>query len=139
MKFIYAFIALIALSSNCSAQTLSVRCKFSDGQVTDFDKGNPNTIRASDLSELVFDQIDLTKNTARLIGNVGAETLRAFKGFDSIHLIEATASGNMNITTIFMPLKSKNQSIFAVVHSRHVNTATGPFPSQYLGFCSKLL
>jgi len=139
MKSIIILLAAITLSLHSVAQTLSVRCKFSDGQVTDFDKGVPSTVKTNDLSELVFDQIDTKKGTARLIGNQGAGTIQVFRGMESIHLIEATDSGNMNITTIFLSTKIKSQTTFPVVHSRHVSTYTGPLPSQYVGVCSKLL
>ena len=139
MKLIIVFVTAIVLSSHSVAQTLSVRCKFSDGQATDFDKGVPRTIKTNDMSELVFDQIDTKKGTARLIGNLGAETIQVFRGMESIHLIEATDTGNMNITTIYVSAKSKSQSTFPVVHSRHINTHSGPLPSQYVGICSKLL
>ena len=91
------------------------------------------------MSELVFDQIDVAKNSARLIGNLGAETIRAIEGSDSIHLIEFSNSGNMNITTIFGTNKARSTRTFPVVHSRHIMTPTGAFPSQYLGLCTKLL
>jgi hypothetical protein len=139
MKALIVILTAIIFSSQSFAQTLSVRCKFSDGQATDFDKGVPRAVKTNDMSELVFDQIDTKKGTARLIGNQGAGTIQVFRGMESIHLIEATESGNMNITTIYVSTKIKNQSSFPVVHSRHTNTYTGPLPSQYVGVCSKLL
>ena len=39
-------------------------------------------------TELIFDQIDKTKQTARLIGNAGAAQIQAIEGDESIHLIE---------------------------------------------------
>lgn len=117
-------------------QSMSFRCKFSDGQVVEFDKGTPRASRSSDLSELIFDQIDSKSNTARLIGNIGAETVRAIHGPNFVHLVEITATGNMNITTIFIPQAIQRTGIAQVVHSRHVNTPTGPLPSQYVGLCT---
>lgn len=130
---------IILLSSVVQAQTLSVRCKFVEGQVTNFEGGSPETVRKNDFSDMVFDQIDLSTNTARLIGNIGTETVRAIKGLDSVHLIEVTSSGNINITTIFFLAAVKAPFNLPVVHSRHVNILGKPLPSQYVGLCTKLL
>ncbi len=138
MKWIVVVLSFLFLFHSAQAQTLSVRCKFSNGQATNFDAGIPQTNRTNDLDELLFDQIDIKKGRARLIGNSGAATIKAFAGFESIHLIEATEAGNMNITTIFISTKTINFNILPVVHSRHMQTLSGPFPSQYLGLCTKL-
>lgn len=73
-----------------------------------------------------------------MIGNVGAETIKVLLGDDSVHLLEYTNSGNINITTIFLYQNNIKDSTFPVVHSRHINTLTGALPSQYLGICIKL-
>jgi hypothetical protein len=138
MKWLAVVLSFLLLLTSAHAQTFSVRCKFSDGQVTDFDSGIPRSIKTNDLGELLFDQIDVKKNRARLIGNSGAVTIKAFAGFESVHLIEATDSGNMNITTIFVPSNLKSVSSFPVVHSRHVHALSGPLPSQYVGICIRL-
>jgi hypothetical protein len=132
-------IGLLVLSAHLTtvAQTFSVRCKFSDGQVTDFEKGTPHTVRKSDMSDLVFDQIDTKKNSARLIGNVGVETVKVIDGTNVIHLIEITGSGNMNLTTLYVT--NKSAATFPVAHSRHVTSATSALPSQYVGLCTRLL
>ena len=132
--------SLVAVLAGTSyGQSLSFRCKFSDGQVTDFDRGSPRTKRTNDLSDLIFDQVDPSKNTARFIGNLGAETVRAIHGDDFVHLIEITNGGSMNLTTIFYRQALRSGGQVPVVHSRHVNTGAGPLPSQYIGLCTKLL
>ena len=130
IQFLFAFLV--------QAETFSVRCKFTNGQATDFDKSLPNTKKSNDMSELIFDQIDSTKNTARLVGSLGAQTVEMISGADLIHLIELTNAGNMNITTIFGTSKILSKKTFPVVHSRHIMLSSGPFPSQYLGLCDKL-
>jgi hypothetical protein len=139
MKRVLIIALIVTLAGTSYGQSLSFRCKFSDGQVTDFDRGIPRVKRSSDLTDIVFDQVDLRKGSARMIGNAGAETVRVLMGTGSLHLIEITGYGNLNITTIFYePGESALQSI-PVVHSRHVGTQRGPLPSQYLGQCSRLL
>jgi hypothetical protein len=120
-------------------QTLSFRCNFTDGQITNFDKGSPNTKRENKFTELIYDQIDITKKTARLIGNAGVAQVQALEGDESIHLVEITNSGNLNMTTIFLTDKGKNIGAFPVVHSRHIKIASSPLPSQYIGLCKELL
>jgi len=138
MKRISLLIATLVFSSSALSQPISVRCKFSTGQVTEFDKGRPNTKRSSDFSDVIFDQIDIKKQTVRMIGNAGAETLPVVEGMNSVNLLEITGTGNLNVTTIF-GIKNINERQFPVVHSRHVTLLSGgPLPSQYLGPCTRL-
>jgi hypothetical protein len=136
-KVIISILALFYfnISYANSNQVFSVRCNFSDGLVTNFDSGNPKSKGDASMPELVFDQIDLKKGSARLIGNAGTETVQALKGQDSIHLLEKTMSGNLNITTIF--LKTKN-NLLPVVTSRHQSIIDAPFVSHYVGLCKAL-
>jgi len=90
------------------------------------------------MPELVFDQIDTAKGTGRLIGNIGVENVQVLKGHNSIHIVEITKTGNMNITTIFDKNKI-NYNEFPVVHSRQMYSINQPLPSQYVGLCKKLL
>lgn len=137
MSKISLLIIFLTLSNTALSQTISLRCKFSSGQVTEFDKGRLTTKRAGDLSEIIFDQIDLKKQSARMIGNAGAETLPVIEGTSSVHLLEVTGTGNLNVTTIF-GIKNAKENQFSVVHSRHITLSGGPLPSQYLGTCIRL-
>jgi len=137
-------LSLILLNLYCStfvfSQTLSFRCNFTDGQITNFDSGVPTTKHESKFTELVYDQIDTVKKSARLIGNVGVAEVQVVEGSQLMHLVEITSSGNLNLTTIFFTDKSKLSGTYPVVHSRHLKTsASGPLPSQYIGLCRELL
>ncbi|QWE06384.1 hypothetical protein [Polynucleobacter sp. JS-JIR-5-A7] len=127
----------LIISTNVFGQSQSFRCNFSDGLSTNWDSGKPSSKRTSDMSELIFDQIDIKKGTGRMIGNSGSETVQVLKGDSSTHIVERTPSGNMNITTIFNPTQ-KYSDLYPVVHSRHINLMSGPFPSQYVGLCKNL-
>jgi hypothetical protein len=136
---IFFIILLFLISFNVLAKVnsvFSVRCNFTSGMVTNFENGNPSSKNVTDLSDLIFDQIDIKKNTARLIGNVGTETISVINGMNSVHLLELSDTGNLNTTTIFFS-NPDNSGKLPVVHSRHVN-GNHPFPSQYLGLCTLL-
>ena len=127
----------LIISTNVFGQSQSFRCNFSDGISTNWDSGKPSTKRVSDMSELIFDQVDVKKGTGRMIGNSGSETVQVLRGDGSFHIVERTPSGNMNTTTIFNPTQ-KYSDLYPVVHSRNMNLMSGPFPSQYVGLCKKL-
>jgi hypothetical protein len=134
-----AAVAILLFAITSHAQPISVRCNFSGGVVSEYDSGPPRSKSTSDISEMVFDQIDPASNTARLIGNVGASTVRAIHGAGFVHLIEITGIGNMNLTTIYHSQSGRSRVGFPVVHSRHIMTPSGPLPSQYVGLCRQLL
>ena len=139
MNKIFLFLLSLLYVNIGFTQTLSYRCNFTDGQITNFDKGSPSTKRENKFTELIFDQIDINKKTARLIGNAGVAQVQALEGDESIHLVEITNSGNLNMTTIFLTDKGKSIGVFPVVHSRHIKIASSPLPSQYVGLCKELL
>ncbi len=129
---------LIGICGLVHGQTQSFRCSFTDGFSTEFKSNKPSSGRdKSKFTDLTFDQLDVKKNRGRMIGNAGATDVGVINGDNSIHIIEQTPSGNMNITTIFNP-PIKNSSNYPVVHSRHVNIFDEPMTSQYVGLCKKL-
>jgi len=141
MRWIYLVAGLLlgfGAHANPGTPLLSVRCSFQDGQATEFSNTKPITKRSNDMGDLIFDQIDVRNQTARVIGSIGAETIIALYGNNSIHLLETTISGNLNITTVYLSTKSLRDGIYPTVHSRHINLASGPYPSHYVGFCKKL-
>jgi hypothetical protein len=135
---IFISITLLSLTGLVFGQSQSFRCNFSEGLNTNFDSGRPSTKKSNDIGELVFDQLDPKKGTGRIVGNAGAGDVVVYNGNNSIHILEPTPSGNMNITTIFNPTKNSSGN-FPVVHSRHINLpGSGPLPSQYVGLCKSL-
>jgi hypothetical protein len=127
----------LIISTNVFGQSQSFRCNFTDGLVTNWESGKTTSKRDGKMTEIVFDQLDTKKGTGRMIGNSGSENVQVLNGDGSIHIVERTLSGNMNITTIFTP-SQKNPMEHPVVHSRHLNFFGGPLVSQFVGFCKKL-
>jgi hypothetical protein len=130
-------VLITAISTNSYSQTQSFRCNFSDGISTNWDSGKPSLTKDARMAEMVFDQLDTQKGSGRLIGNAGVENIQTLSGDKSIHIIEITPTRNMNITTIFAPVK-KNPNLHPAVHSRHINLMGEPLTSQFVGLCNKL-
>ena len=112
------------------------RCKFDRGNVVTIQNGifssSPGDF-ANDGSELIIDDVDLSQNSARIIGNAGAGDLQAFEAGNGINFLELPGA-TVNTYTIFsLPTGVKGE--FYAVTSRHV-LAYGKFaPSQYPGKC----
>ena len=137
-KFITVLsLTLISLTVQSTEVEASYRCKFSDGQSTSFDSGNPVS-KKSEFPELIFDKVNSTKGTARLIGNNGIVEIYSLPGSDSVHLIEKTQTGNLSIATIFTNVKYAMSNSYPVVVSRHMGIASTPLTSQHLGLCRLL-
>lgn len=140
MKLIHRLVFVttgLIISTTVFGQTQSFRCTFSDGLVTNWESGKPSSKRDGRMDEIVFDQVDTKKGTGRMIGNSGSENVQVLNGDGSIHIVERTPSGNMNVTTIFSP-PQKNPTQYPLVHSRHLNFIGGPLVSQFVGLCKKL-
>lgn len=134
LKSKFLFMSLICLSVHGNELEVTYRCKFSDGQSTDFGAGNPIS-KKSEFPELIFDKVNLSKRTARLIGNNGAVDIQLLAGSDSLHLVEQTPTGNLSIATIFTNVNYVKLNSYPVVISRHMSMSSSPMVSQYRGFC----
>ena len=77
-----------------------------------------------DSGTATYDNIDLTKGSARIIANAGASDLMAWMDHQgSLWLLERAPSGNEVITTVY-PMYAEGTNEFVVLESRH--TFTGP-------------
>ena len=132
-----AVIAFASLQAYAAEAELTFRCKFSEGQSTNFEDGNPSSKR-SEFPELLFDKINVEKGTARIIGNNGAVDIVALRGSESVHLIEQTAIGNLSVATIFINEKFKKINSYPIVISRHMTISVSPHTSQHRGLCKLL-
>jgi len=135
MKRPSRLLLLVALTATqvAVAQPLSFRCTFSDGITSTFESGVVSPKRGQQINDLVFDQINVVNGTGRVIGNAGAEDVRVFQGYNSIHIIEYTRVGNLIVTTIYLQV-DKDRAALPAVHSRH-NYLSSAIPSQSVGYC----
>lgn len=132
------------VASNAASQDLArlrstktFRCVFTVTAHVNMDTDVPRVKTSADGFELIFDQVDLKKGTARLIGNAGSEDVTVFSGSESITFIERTGTGNLQVTAIYMAQERDRR--FKAVHSRHTAILGGiPIASQMYGACLAL-
>jgi hypothetical protein len=140
-NFVIAILALaVAFAPLAQAQEKSsFKCTFGPGMQANWDSGKLKVEKASFGNPSVtlhFDAIDLTDGTARMIGNAGSSSVSVLNSGTSITLVEQTGALNFSFTTIFMR-RIKGNPEFPAVMSRHIDTPSGPVPSQYYGACIK--
>ena len=120
-----------ALRAMMSAR--SFRCSFPQYSTVDWDRDEPQLRTGSEDDFVVqIDGIDYRTQTARVIGNVGADELMAVAGATSVSFTEQTPSGAVHLTSIYAWRDSMGR--FKAVYSRHT-AIFGPTPSQYFGYC----
>lgn len=117
--------------------TKTFRCVFTLSASVNMDADAPKAASRPDNLELVFDQVDITKRSGRIIGNAGAEDVTVIAGDERVTLLEATGSGTIQVTVIYVAQRSDGQ--FKAVHSRHTAMPGGiPIASQMYGSCRPL-
>jgi len=115
------------------------RCDFSEseGRRTSAE-GVTTPAKRETFSDLVIDNIDYQKRSARFIGNAGSETVAVIAGDKVVSFIEITLSGNVNLLSIFKDTAELN--LYKAAFSRHLALMTGDLIiSQSYGTCRALL
>lgn len=124
------------------ANARTFRCNFAQGEGRDSFTSPLTRISDGALGELVFDNIDYTKATARLIGNIGSSDVHVIDGDLGVTFIEVTSVGGVAVTTIFKGASDGPPVAmsFRAVSSRHIaRTLGGETASQHYGTCKALL
>ncbi|MBV8405465.1 MAG: hypothetical protein JO203_14855 [Gammaproteobacteria bacterium] len=87
-------------------------------------QGHRTVDQTHEKGSVVYDNIDVDKGTARVIGNAGAGDLVVWLDrLGSLWLLERTPGGNEVVTTV-VPMYAEDTNEFVVLESRH--TFTGP-------------
>jgi hypothetical protein len=145
-----AVIALLSIhviaqttEKNPLARVKGLKCKFTVYTVGGWKTGEPQAeVKQSQLS-LDIDEIDTDDGTARVTGTSGPVHVTALLTVSSLHFMERTVTGTLNITTVFVPGApgSGVQKLRAVL-SRHdylpmsiPGFTSEPTVSQNYGFC----
>jgi len=122
-------------SALAQAQPNAFKCSFEGGYFTVFEDNGFKSEPGEGMA-FVIASLNLDAGTAQLVGNVGASDLILLPGRESMHFIEQTTSGNLNLTTVYTGAAPDGR--FFAVHSRHVGTGADPWISQFFGLCEGL-
>lgn len=140
MRTIGFALSLVLLTSGLPAQSTAglfsaktLRCEFVLTVAGEMQGDTPTMTTTRRSSELIFDQIDITAGTGRLIGNAAAADVSVIAGDNGITLLELTGAGNLLVTVVHLAKDSLGR--FKAVTSRHTAVLGNPIPSQAYGAC----
>jgi hypothetical protein len=143
--------ALILLSAGAvSAQTTeknplalvkSLKCSFPVYSVGAWKNGEPQAqIKQAEQFSLTIDEIDTDSGSGRVTGTSGPVEVTALLTVSSLHFMERSVTGTLNITTVFVSEAGARK--FRAVHSRHdylpmsiPGFVSEPTVSQNYGMC----
>ena len=103
---------------NPLAQIKSFKCSFPVYTVGAWKTGVPQAqIKQADQFTLTIDEIDTDSGSGRVTGTSGPVEVTALLTVSSLHFMERSVTGTLNITTIFV--SDGGAKTFRAVHSRH--------------------
>ncbi len=102
---------------NPLARVKSLKCKFMVYAVGSWKGGVPQgEVKQAQLS-LDIDEIETEDGTARVTGTAGAVHVTALLTASSLHFMERSVTGTLNVTTVFAP--GGTAQTLRAVHARH--------------------
>ena len=110
----------------------SMKCHFDSGSSTTWTGSKPKTSTARFDQDVHFDSIDYKNQSARLIGNNGADDVKVFATVVGVSFIES-APAVVDLTTVF-PIYGTSHD-FIAVDTRHVMVSGASMAEQYYGSC----
>jgi hypothetical protein len=103
---------------NPLALVKSFKCTFPVYAVGTWKAGEPQAqIKQADQFTLTIDDIDTDSGSGRVTGTAGPVEVTALLTVSSLHFMERSVTGTLNITTIFV--SDGGVKKFRAVHSRH--------------------
>jgi len=126
---------------NPLAQVKSLKCQFSIYSSGSWKNGEPQAqIRQPEQLTLDVDEIDTDSGSARVTGTSGPADVVSLLTVSSLHFMERSVTGTLNITTVFVG--EPNARTFRAVHARHdylpmslPGFVSEPSVSQHYGTC----
>ncbi len=120
-----------------AARTL--RCTFRASVATWIKSGHRTVEQSRDKSSATYDDINVTKGTARIIGNIGASDLTVWleHTWGSLWMLERAPSGNVVVTTIF-PMYAEGTHDLVALESRHSMAGQSALGEESYGTCEVL-
>jgi hypothetical protein len=103
---------------NPLAQVKSLKCTFPVYTVGTWKAGEPQAqIKQAAQFTLTIDDIDTDSGSGRVTGTAGPVEVTALLTVSSLHFMERSVTGTLNITTVFVTEGGAKR--FRAVHSRH--------------------
>jgi hypothetical protein len=126
---------------NPLAQVKALKCRFTIYSSGSWKNGDPQAqIRQPEQLTLDVDEIDTDSGSARVTGTSGPSDVVSLLTVSSLHFMERSVTGTLNITTVFVG--EPNAKIFRAVHARHdylpmslPGFVSEPSVSQHYGTC----
>jgi hypothetical protein len=126
---------------NPLARVKSLKCQFSIYSSGSWKNGEPQAqIRQPEQLTLEVDEIDTDSGSARVTGTSGPADVVSLLTVSSLHFMERSVTGTLNITTVFVG--EPNAKTFRAVHARHdylpmslPGFVSEPSVSQHYGSC----
>jgi hypothetical protein len=126
---------------NPLAQVKSLKCRFSIYSSGSWKNGEPQAqIRQPEQLTIEVDEIDTDSGSARVTGTSGPSDVVSLLTVSSLHFMERSVTGTLNITTVFVG--EPNAKVFRAVHARHdylpmslPGFTSEPSVSQHYGTC----
>jgi hypothetical protein len=127
---------------NPLAQVKHLKCQFSVYSSGSWTKTQEpqGQIRQPETLQLEIDEIDTDSGSGRVTGTAGPAEVTALLTLSSLHFMERSVTGTLNITTVFAG--EANAKTFRAVHTRHdylpmslPGYQSEPSVSQHYGVC----
>lgn len=117
----------------------SLHCTYTAQVATWVRSGQRTVEQTTEASTVSYDNIDLTKGTARIIANGGASDLTVWmeQTSGSLWMLERTTSGNVVVTTVF-PMYAGFTDEFVVLEARHSMVGVTALGQDTYGTCKVL-
>ena len=119
----------------------SLKCSFPVYAVGTWKNGEPQSqIKQAEQFSLTIDEIDTDSGSGRVTGTSGPVEVTALLTVSSLHFMERSVTGTLNVTTVFVSEAGARK--FRAVHSRHdylpmsiPGFTSEPSVSQNYGMC----
>ena len=130
---------------NPLAQVKSLKCRFSIYASGSWSKTQePQAqVRQPEQLSLEIDEIDTDSGSGRVTGTAGPADVTALLTLSSLHFMERSVTGTLNITTVFAG--DPDAKTFRAVHARHdylpmslPGFQSEPSVSQHYGVCESV-
>src|ERR1051326_8981063 len=152
LKRLLMLLAAIACATAASAQTTdknplaqvkALKCRFTvyaSGTWSKTTQEPAGQVRQPETLTLDIDEIDTDSGSGRVTGTAGPAEVTALLTLSSLHFMERSVTGTLNITTVFSG--AEGAKTFRAVHTRHdylplslPGYVSDPSVSQHYGIC----